>query len=732
MANTYQDIQALTTGKNNMGLSNTIKRDYGIPLDYSSVQESYEAALEYAKTSTRAYIGQPIAVGDTLYIVTDEAGGYLKAVGTQPKGDNKSIEVSADGTVSIYGFEAAEDATLPRKNQDGSLEWVPISAIVKGDGNTKAVVAAADGSAIKVTENYIAGTDTYTYTLDVTLPPIPEYSISVENAENGTATYKLTKDGEAVGSAIVVPKAYDDSGLASRVTNVEAGITGHETRIASMETFFDSAAVSDEVIDTLKEIQNYISSDESGASDMLKSIQANTAAINTLNGAASIEGSVAKTVADAVSDHDTSVAATYATKAGLTALTEAAATKAALKEVSDDLANNYAKKSDVYTKSEVDTAISGATDDAAQVATDLATHIDNYKSKVAELASADTTNANAIKVNTDAIAAINSSETGILANAKAYADSTAASKVKALEDGKVATNASKIAEVNTALEGKISTINTNISSINGKISALEQADESLQSAINGEKAAREALAKIVNGEEGKPGISAKIATLEAKDIELAGLISGNTEKFKEYYTKTETDTKIASKISENNTSLNALIQANTNAINDEITNRETAVQAVDDKIGGSFTTTDTVAKAIAQNASNISALQTLLNSAIENNDPKALDSIKELAAWVSEHDTEVLPIIEGHTAAINKLNGDVNTTGSVAKTVADAIADIPAATADTLGLVKTSDEVVANSDGVLGIGQVSTDKLVNGSQELVLCGGNANGATILV
>ena len=732
MANTYQDIQALTTGKNNMGLSNTIKRDYGIPLDYSSIQESYEAALEYAKTSTLAYIGQPIAVGDTLYIVTDEAGGYLKAVGTQPKGDNKSIEVSADGTVSICGFEAASPATLPRKVSDGTIEWVSISAIVEGADNTKTYLEAADGSAIKIDPHYDSANDTYTYTLDVTLPPIPEYSISVETAENGTATYKLTKGGEAVGSAIVVPTAYDDSGLASRVTNVEADITGHETRIASMETFFDSAAVSDEVIDTLKEIQNYISSDESGASDMLKSIQANTAAINTLNGAASIEGSVAKTVADAVSAHDTSVAATYATKADLTALTEAAATKAALKEVSDDLANNYAKKSDVYTKSEVDTAISGATDDAAQVATDLATHIGNYNSKVAELATADTTNANAIEANTNAIAAINNSETGILANAKAYADSTAASKVKALEDGKVTTNASRIEEVNTALDGKISTINTNISSINGKISTLEQADATLQTAIDGEKAAREALAKIINGEEGKPGISAKISGLEAKDRELAGLISGNTEKFQNYYTKTETNTEIANKISENNTSLKALIQANTNAINAEITNRETAVQAVDNKIGGSFTATDTVAKAIAQNASNISALQTLLNSAIENNDTETLDSIKELAAWVSEHDTEVLPIIEGHTAAINKLNGDVNTAGSVAKTVADAIANIPAATADTLGLVKTSEEVVANSDGVLGIGQVSTDKLVNGSQELVLCGGNANGATILV
>ena len=100
----------------------------------------------------------------------------------------------------------------------------------------------------------------------------------------------------------------------------------------------------------------------------------------------------------------------------------------------------------------------------------------------------------------------------------------------------------------------------------------------------------------------------------------------------------------------------------------------------------------------------------------------------EIRGLISTNSTNIAT----NTAAIATLNGDVNTVGSVAKTVADAIANIPAATADTLGLVKTSEEVVANSDGVLGIGQVSTDKLVNGSQELVLCGGNANGATILV
>ena len=75
MANQYNDILALVNAGNQMGLSNTIKRDYGIPLDFTSVQESYGAAVAYAATSTLAYVGQPIAVGAKLYIVTDTVNG---------------------------------------------------------------------------------------------------------------------------------------------------------------------------------------------------------------------------------------------------------------------------------------------------------------------------------------------------------------------------------------------------------------------------------------------------------------------------------------------------------------------------------------------------------------------------------------------------------------------------------------------------------------------------------
>lgn len=234
MANNYAKILELSN-KNNMGLSNTIKRDYGIPLDYSSVQVSYAAAVIYAATDTLAYVGQPIAVGDKLYIISDQTSGtytvgegddavtydiYLKEVGTKPTGDEQSITISADGKVAIYGFSAAANATLPRKKADGTLEWVSVDAVVSGDGNTKTVVKAADDSDITVTQAYDEKNDTYTYTLDVMLPPVSEYTITKETGTN-VINYKLTKDGAAFGETVVVPNAYDDTALKNKVNNLE-------------------------------------------------------------------------------------------------------------------------------------------------------------------------------------------------------------------------------------------------------------------------------------------------------------------------------------------------------------------------------------------------------------------------------------------------------------------------------------------------------------------------------
>ena len=175
MANNYEQIKALVDAGNKMGLSNTITRDNGIPLDYSSVQPSYEEAVVYAATKSIAYHGQPLAVitdtDATLYVITPVSQGkltvgeteydvYLKPVGTKTLGDDASISLSEDGVLSLYGFGSAPAETLPQKQADGTIRWVPISAIVEGDGNSVTTVRAADASVSVVNQvfgGYVPG-----------------------------------------------------------------------------------------------------------------------------------------------------------------------------------------------------------------------------------------------------------------------------------------------------------------------------------------------------------------------------------------------------------------------------------------------------------------------------------------------------------------------------------------------------------------------------------------------
>ena len=266
MANNFDKIIELANA-NNMGLSNTIKRDFGIPLDFTSVQENYGAAVKYAATNTLAYVGQPLSVGNKLYIVTDTANGtyvvgegeeavtydvYLAEVGSATEGDGVSIDLD-NGVLALHGFKAAAGATLPRvkivTDEGGAeigreIEWVPVDAIVEGDGNTKTVVGVVEGSAISVTKTHDDETDTDTYTLDVTLPDVYTKTEAEEKFAEKTAldsyvlkeTYNSEKaalDGqiadrytksEADEKFLLKTDAYDDTALAARVGAVETGL----------------------------------------------------------------------------------------------------------------------------------------------------------------------------------------------------------------------------------------------------------------------------------------------------------------------------------------------------------------------------------------------------------------------------------------------------------------------------------------------------------------------------
>lgn len=827
MANNYEQILALAN-KNNMGLSNTIKRDYGIPLDYSSIQESYEAALDYAKNSTLAYIGQPISVGDTLYIVTDKDNDYLKAVGTKPSGDKASIEVAEDGTISLKGFKAAADAYLPqiKVTKDGQgnetnreIEWVDIQTVVRGDGNdnTKTVVTA--GTGITVTPKYDAVTDTYTYTLDVTLPTVPAYTIE-KTAEGSTTTYQLKKDGTEVGDAIVVPDAYDDSAISADLSAVKSELEegNYGARIEAIEAFFAAADADGkdtvdpdnpeatkptiyDALDTLKEIQDYITTDGAAAAQ----VAANTAAIATLNGAATEEGSVAKAVKDAVdgitgdiSDGTTLASLKSDVEANAGNIADNAGAIAELDNLAkftiddfstepiydyqykvtenDPVTGNPVEKTHTVSYSPNDTLIANnitLSEDLSECdpvkklailnAAKILHIIDRYltvdawaqecdtlfrlireaeqesidrdeelegliatnTSSIATLNGNASTEGSVAKTVADAIAPLTDETTGIYATAVADAVAAAATdaqnKVDALAAGQVNANTADISAIKNQISGD-NGINTSISDHNAKIAALEDADRGLGSRIDALNGTYESLSGTVNGH------TNAIKALQDKDLELEAAIAANTSKFDNYSTTQDVQQRINAAVGGiDNSAINAAINENKTAISTEKTRAEAREQELAGLIQSN---TDN----ISTNASNISRIDALLASVITNNDETALNSIKELADWVANHDGEngVLSTVNANKAAIETLNGGANVTGSVAKTVADAISGIPAieiATDQKAGIVKASDEIGVAGDGAMGILKVSTDKLIQGDLVLVLDGGTAEVAT---
>jgi hypothetical protein len=116
---------------------------------------------------------------------------------------------------------------------------------------------------------------------------------------------------------------------------------------------------------------------------------------------------------------------------------------------------------------------------------------------------------------------------------------------------------------------------------------------------------------------------------------------------------------------------------------------------------------------------------TSLDKAIKINDGEGLDSIKELALWIEDHESDILPILSGFGGTDEPANIKTYVDESIA---AIPTYDLPAATASALGGVKLSDEIGLDADQKLKIQKVSTDTLVNGVEEFIIYGGSANGA----
>ena len=360
MAKLYGEIakSALLT------LDKSFSRALGQPLDASEVYYSLTAAQEYAATPA-AYVGQKIVVIEdnkvTHYSVED-AAGTLKEVGVRPVGDGKSITVSADGIVSILGAASADSLTLPRMKEDKSgIEWVPVSQVVEGDGNDNTTYEFTE---LKKGEGDAA--ETYGFSIKTLFN-----GTEVEGGEIEIAFDVYTKseaDNKFLAKEDYTP--YDDTALANRVTAVETNkadkattVAGYGITDAYTKTEVDTA-ISDavggilgedvqEAYNTLKEIQDILEGTDGEAIDgLIETAADNKAKIETLNGDATTEGSVAKKIADAIAP-----LATTEELNGVKATAEAAQTAEQVTTAIETALGDYS------TTEEVGTAIETALED---------------------------------------------------------------------------------------------------------------------------------------------------------------------------------------------------------------------------------------------------------------------------------------------------------------------------------------------------------------------------------
>lgn len=296
--------------------------------------------------------------------------------------------------------------------------------------------------------------------------------------------------------------------------------------------------------------------------------------------------------------------------------------------------------------------------------------------------------------------------------ADAAAANTAAGAAQATADEAKNAAAANAGRLDTA-EGNINKNTGDITALTGRVSANEGAIAGLQGTV-ATKAAQadlEALQGIVGGH------TAKLTTLETDTIPaLQGAIEGKAA----------------------NTALTAEIERATAA---EQANANAIKAIADDYLKGADKTTleqaialkaDTTAleaevaratKKEGELADLIAGNTAVINSILGNEDEIDLNSIAELAAWITEHGTEA----KGMTKAIEKNAEDI---AANTKKIGEVEASIPGALATALAdyKVKNVDNTTLqlSETGVASIKAVSTDLLTQGAAELVLNGGSAN------
>jgi hypothetical protein len=827
MANKYLDILNITAnGKNQMGLSNTIKRDYGIPLDFTSVQESYDAAVAYAATSTLAYVGQTVAVGAKLYIISDVANGthtvgegdaaktydnYLAEVGSKTEGDGNTIELDGQ-TLKLAGLTNLDNSkTYVPSLVNGKLVWAePDTSTAEGQAQeinalkarASELEATVNGKAAvgeEGAEGYQPAVVGLTEKVAANTQAIADEKSAREAAIGVPASEGVEASGvyAAIAEALQDAKDYADANDADTIYNdadVRELIGDNAEAIEALEGAVANVYTKTEVDDKFTAVNNTIAGLNHFTTKIVESTDAVTevgvlylikdeavAGVDKYNEYLFIEGNGAVLIGDTttdLSDYVTNDALTQAitefvTNASLaTTLSEYAKTAdvntaldlkanaadvvangtfeafqvanteaiAEAKKAGDDAAealetykgenatalggkadkattlagygitDAYTKaetvaKTDVYTKTEIDKLLDdvsgGSSETAASVKRALDGYIQNMDTEVygADVVASWTSDENGyVPQYTVADSRIDKAVAAV-ATAQAQADKgvsdAAAAQSKADEAAvQAGTNKTDIAALTTQIANRNQFVDQ-------EIAALKAADTTITGDIAGLKTTTESHSTSIGDH------AAAILALQNKDTELAGQIAGHISavdtKFADYYTAAQVDAKVK----EVSDAVGAIDLA------------PYAKQAdVDSALALKANTADVYTKSEADaEFMTESEVDARINALIVGADPeggKAITDIQNLVKYVDENAGEIAALVTASSANTAKLAG---IDGTVVAYVEAQLKSVVTP--------KASAEVTVAEDGTLGLGEVSTDKLVQGTKTLVLYGGDA-------
>lgn len=405
----------------------SIKRGNPLPLDANSVfkalgtvgGEDYAGSLlEYAQTNPVAYPGQICAVvgvdATTVYYLDQNLA--IQPVGIIPTGDNKTIEVTANGAISLLGAAGAANGTLPMIDAEtGKLVWKTLEDIGAGDGNDNTtyefdfadqvitIVPKFNGQPIMEGEGEEAKQVKYELDLS-TFVTETELADAIKDFVTTDTTYSVKE-----GDKVLKLEGTEFSTVVS-LNYVPAVEANEETGVQASPAKIQLLGIGDVVIDEIdatpfikdgmlhdvdydaatKKITFYWNTDAGLKSDTIEIgdlVDTYTAGngLNLANNEFSVKIDTASenflTVGEAGLKL-AGVADAIAAAEGRAAETAQGKANAAKDAAIADAATKYAPKSTVYTKEEIDDIIEGVQGGASESASSVNTKLENYKKLV--------------------------------------------------------------------------------------------------------------------------------------------------------------------------------------------------------------------------------------------------------------------------------------------------------------------------------------------------------------